>query len=105
MTIAVSERTAEVGLLRALGAPRRDVMALFLLEAALLGGVGGILGIAVAVLLVTAVRAVLPALPLAIVWPYAGVALAVSVAIGLAAGLLPARHAARLDPVEALRAE
>ena len=105
MTIAVSERTGEVGLLRALGAPRHDIMTLFLLEAALLGGAGGVLGIVVAVLLIAAVHTLLPALPLAIVWPYAGVALGVSIAIGLAAGLLPARHAARLDPVEALRAE
>ncbi|MEQ8231670.1 MAG: ABC transporter permease [Gammaproteobacteria bacterium] len=105
MTIAVSERTGEIGLLRALGARRRDVMGLFLLESALLGAAGGALGVVTAALAVAGVRLFAPALPLAIVWAYAAVALVTAIAIGVGAGLLPARRAARLDPVEALRAE
>ena len=105
MTIAVSERSNEVGLLRALGARRSEIMGIFLLEAALLGAAGGVSGIAVASALVAMTVLVLPGLPLAIVWPYVAAAFGVSVAVGLIAGWLPARRAARLDPVEALRTE
>ena len=105
MTIAVSERTAEVGLLRALGAGQGQVLALFLGEAALLsalgGGAGLVLGIGGARLLHLAV----PALPVHTPLIYAAAAELVSVTIGLGAGALPALRAARLDPVEALRAE
>ncbi|MGR8921042.1 MAG: ABC transporter permease [Gammaproteobacteria bacterium] len=105
MTIAVSERTAEIGLLRAVGAERGSVLALFLLEATLLGGAGGVAGVAAAVGLTELARLLVPGLPLALVWRYVALALAVSLAIGLSAGLLPALRAAALDPVEALRAE
>lgn len=105
MTIAVNERVAEIGLMRALGATRASVMAIFLNEAALLGLAGGAAGVAVAVTLTHLARVLLPGLPLALVWPYVVMALGVSLAIGLLAGLLPARRAAALDPVTALRAE
>lgn len=105
MTIAVSERTAEIGLLRALGAGRKQVLALFLAEATLLSLLGGLLGLG-AGLAVTALLAwLLPALPIALSWPYIFAALGVAGTIGLSAGVLPARHAAGLDPVEALRTE
>lgn len=105
MTIAVTERTAEVGLLRALGARRRDVLGTFLAEAALLGAVGGLAGVALAALAIGVASLALPALPLRIAWPYAGAALGLSVGIGIVAGLLPAARAAGLDPIAALRAE
>lgn len=105
MTIAVNERTSEVGLLRALGASRAQVLYLFLAEAALLGSAGGLFGIAIAVLLVRGITLSIPTLPLSIVWPFVGVALLVSFLIGVVSGLLPAMRAAAMDPVEALRAE
>ena len=105
MTIAVAERTGEIGLLRAVGARRRDVLGSFLAEAALLGAVGGLAGVALAALVVGALSLAFPALPLSIAWPYAGAALGLSVAIGIVAGLLPAARAADLDPLTALRAE
>ena len=105
MTIAVSERTGEVGLLRAIGARRRDVLELFLAEAALLGIAGGIVGCAAAFALLGAVQLLVPVFPVAVVWRYAVAALAVAVGVGLLAGVAPARRAARLMPVEALRTE
>jgi putative ABC transport system permease protein len=105
MWIAVGERTAEIGLLKALGATRSDVRNLFLAEAALLSGVGGAAGIAVAMTLGWLVRLVLPAVPFATPPVYAAAALATAIAVGLLAGVAPARRAAELDPVENLRAE
>jgi putative ABC transport system permease protein len=105
MTIALTERTAEIGLLRALGARRGDILGCFLVEAAVLGGLGGLAGVTLAVTLVTTARALAPAVPLQVAWHYALAALAVSAVIGIAAGLAPAARAAKLDPIEALRAE
>ena len=105
MTIAVNERTAEVGLMRAMGAPRGQILSLFLAEAAMLGSVGGVFGIVIAVVLVEGVTLFVPALPLAIVWPFVGLALVISFLIGVVSGLMPATRAAQMDPVEALRAE
>ena len=105
MWIAVGERTAEIGLLKALGATRADVRDLFLAEAALLSGVGGAAGIAVAMTLGWLVRLVLPAVPFTTPPGYAAAALGTAVAVGLLAGVAPARRASALDPVENLRAE
>jgi putative ABC transport system permease protein len=105
MTIAVQERRAEVGLLRALGAPRALVLRLFLAEAVLLASLGGVLGLAGGWLLAQALARLLPALPVHTPWLYAVAALGVSALIGLLAGVLPARHAAQVEPVAALRGE
>lgn len=105
MTIAVSERTAEIGLLRALGGSRRQILGLFLGEAVVLAGIGGLTGLALGGGLAWLLAILLPALPVRVSLFYVLLALGLSAAIGLLAGVLPARHAARLDPVEALRAE
>jgi len=105
MTISVSERTGEIGLLNALGARHGQIMALFLAEAAGLAALGGAAGLALGLGLAQALHLVLPALPVRLAWDYILAAELVAVVIGLAAGVAPARRAARFDPVEALRAE
>lgn len=105
MTISVTERTAEVGLLRALGARRGNILGLFLTEAVVLGAIGGLLGIAAVVAVIHLVTLFAPNAPLRTAWPYMMAALALSVLIGLAAGIMPALRAAGMDPQEALRAE
>lgn len=105
MTITVTERTAEIGLLRALGATQSQLQGLFLGEAIALAAFGGFAGLILGVGLSQLLGLIVPALPIHTSWLYVVLAEALAVVIGLAAGVLPARHAARLDPVEALRAE
>jgi putative ABC transport system permease protein len=105
MTIAVRERTAEIGLLRAIGAGRGQVRAIFLSESMLLAAAGGLGGLAAGAALVALLQFALPALPVTLSLPYAVAAEVIAVLIGLVAGVLPAQGAAALDPVEALRAE
>jgi putative ABC transport system permease protein len=102
MLVAVSQRTAEIGLLMSLGASRRTVLRIFLAEAGLLGLVGALAGVGVGYAAVTASVQIYPVLPLAP--PPWAVAAAVAVALitGLVFGVLPARRAAALDPVLAL---
>lgn len=103
MTTTVGERTAEIGLLRAVGAAPRQVLALFLAEATLLSLLGGLLGLVMAFLLVGGLRLVVPELPLRLDLPLVLLALLLSCLVGIGAGLAPARRAARLHPVDALR--
>ncbi|WP_455203011.1 ABC transporter permease [Kaarinaea lacus] len=105
MTMAVRERTSEIGLLRALGAKRNQVLGLFLGEAMILAAIGGVIGLVVGVFGAQLLHMALPAMPVHTPWSYALLAVVLAVAIGLIAGVLPARHAAQLDPVEALRSE
>jgi putative ABC transport system permease protein len=105
MTMAVTERTSEIGLLRALGAQEQQVLALFLGEAMLLSALGGVAGLALGVGLAQGLHLLFPALPVHTPWLYAVLAELTAVSIGLAAGVAPAMRAARLDPVEALHAE
>ena len=105
MSIAVNERRAEIGLLRALGARRRQVLVLFMGEAIILSALGGAAGLGVGAGTAWLLGALLPALPTHTPWEYALLALAVAAVIGLAAGAFPAYQASRLDPVESLRSE
>jgi putative ABC transport system permease protein len=105
MTISVTERTNEIGLLVALGARRRTILGLFLSESVILAALGGIMGLLLGIGLAQLIRLVLPNFPVHTPWSFALGALLMSAVIGLMAGVLPARSAAHLDPIEALRAE
>ncbi len=105
MTIAINERTNEIGLLRALGAKQSQVLSLFLGEAIVLAAVGGLSGLILGIGIAQLLHLALPALPVHIPMLYVVLAEGVAVVIGLLAGVLPARRAALLDPVEALRSE
>lgn len=102
MLVATSERTPEIGLLRALGAGRRQILSAFLIEAVLLAGCGGVLGLVLGGLAVRLMVGLFPALPaVPPLWAVIS-AFTVSLLVGAVFGLLPARRAADLDPVEAL---
>jgi putative ABC transport system permease protein len=105
MWIAVGERTPEIGLVRALGASREQVQVLFLVEAAALAGLGGLAGIAIGLGVGAALRLAVPGLPVETPVRFVVAGLLTSVLTGLLSGVLPARRAAGLDPIEALRAE
>jgi putative ABC transport system permease protein len=105
MTIAVAERRAEIGLLRALGAARAQILALFLLEATLLALLGGALGFVVGAGGAWLVGTLVPALPTRTAWDFVLIAELAAGVIGLAAGVLPALRAAAMDPVAALHDE
>lgn len=104
MLVAVSQRTAEVGLLKALGARRRQIVGLFLTEAACLSLLGALAGLAVGTAGTYALRRAYPIVDFqAPAWASIS-AVVIAVASGLAFGIMPARRAARLDPVRALQA-
>jgi putative ABC transport system permease protein len=105
MWISVHERTAEIGLLRALGVSRATVQRLFVLESVLLAVAGGVLGLATGFGLAALLRAAVPGMPLKTPAEAVVAALVMCVLVGVASGVAPARRAAGLDPVEALRAE
>ena len=104
MTVSVTSRTREIGVRKALGATRRDILQHFLIEAATLTGIGGAIGIVVGLLLgrlASLAMNVDAPVPVALTL----IAVVVSVSIGIVFGLIPARRASLLDPIEALRYE
>jgi putative ABC transport system permease protein len=105
MLVSVTERTKEIGIRKAIGATRSAITFQFLLEAMTLTAIGGVIGVILAVGVSNLVMLLVPSLPASVqVWMI-GVSLAVSVGVGLIFGVLPARKAARLDPIECLRYE
>jgi putative ABC transport system permease protein len=105
MWIAVGERTQEIGLVRAIGATRRQVQLLFLTEAAALATLGGAFGVLAGMGIAALLRLAIPGLPVHTPLVFVVLAVAMSTVTGLLSGVLPARRAAGLDPIEALRAE
>jgi putative ABC transport system permease protein len=102
MLVSVSERTREIGLLKALGATAGQVLRLFLTEAAMLSAMGGVAGLAVSTAVTAIVRALYPSFPMQPPSWAVPAAVLVSLGVGVLFGVLPARRAARLDPIGAL---
>ena len=105
MTISVHERTDEIGLLRALGAEKKQVLQLFLGEAAVLAGLGGLAGLIIGGGIAWLLGVAAPALPVHTPIRYVLIAELAAILIGIIAGVVPAQRASALEPVEALRTE
>ena len=109
--ISVQERTKEIGILRAIGASKKNVSSMFTAETALIGFAAGCVGIGATVLLCFPINAIvqhltgIPNLEAYLPWPVACVLVAISVVLTLFAGIIPSRSAAKKDPVVALRTE
>ncbi|HYO90625.1 MAG TPA: FtsX-like permease family protein, partial [Pyrinomonadaceae bacterium] len=105
MLVSVTERTQEIGVRKAIGARRRDIVYQFLFEAMTLTFLGGLLGVILAVAISQLIMLLIPSLPASIpAWAVIA-GLCVSIAVGLVFGVWPARKASRLDPIECLRYE
>ncbi len=104
MTISVTERTREIGVRKAIGARRREILVQFLIEAAVLTSVGGILGVLMGSAIGLVVN-LISGFPVSLPWWSFALGLGFSASIGIFFGMLPAWRASRLDPIEALRYE
>jgi putative ABC transport system permease protein len=104
MLAVVTERTHEIGIRKSLGARKKDILNQFLVESSCLAAMGGFVGVAVAWLLAVLVRST-TAVPMALPWSSVFLGVGLSGIVGLFFGIYPARRAARLDPIEALRVE
>jgi putative ABC transport system permease protein len=105
MLVSVTERTKEIGVRKAIGARRRDIVRQFLFEAMMLTFLGGVLGVLLAVGASQILMLLIPSLPASIPTWAVVTGLTVSISVGLIFGVWPARKASRLDPIECLRYE
>ena len=104
MLAVVTERTREIGVRKSLGARKIDILRQFLVEAAVLSGCGGLIGVTISWLMAIVVRMATP-VPMALPTSSIFIGVGLSSAVGIFFGIYPAQKAARLDPIEALRAE
>jgi putative ABC transport system permease protein len=104
MLVAVTERTREIGIRKALGARRRDVLRQFLVEAVILAALGGIIGVGLGFGIAVTISKVTP-LPYSLTWWSIALGIGLASIVGIAFGIYPAAKAARLDPIVALRYE
>jgi putative ABC transport system permease protein len=105
MFVSVAERTREIGVRKAIGAKRRTILTQFLIEAASICMIGGLVGLSITYLLTLSIKGFFPYFPITMSVPIMALAIVTSVVTGLASGFAPAWRAARMNPVDALRSE
>jgi len=105
MLATVTERTREIGIRRALGAKRRDITQQFLIETIVLSGVGGLLGVTIGITVPPLIQYFVPQMKTYVTYSSVFLAFGTSLVVGILSGLYPARRAALMDPIDALRHE
>jgi len=105
MLVSVTERTREIGIRKAIGAKRKNILVQFLIEAIILTGFGGVLGVAIGISIIHFIIGGFDLVPEVYSIPWILISFGISLGVGVAFGLFPAYKAASLNPIEALRSE